>query len=204
MPGPKRSRPEADKEVDSGRRSRRKPRPGEYGAEPPRITEEQRRELEEHLRRHPPGAPMIARETALAYGAPPAPPRSRDEPDLPRPRLAGAPPSPEQHMVIGDYHRARQGFESDAELARLIGVHRSRVSGWKNGELPDRAHARLLTAVAVVVGELARFMDPAVIADWLTAPQPELDGREPIERLRQGRLADVLQAVNATEHGAYG
>ncbi|HEX2205169.1 MAG TPA: antitoxin Xre/MbcA/ParS toxin-binding domain-containing protein [Longimicrobium sp.] len=189
--------------MDSGRPSRRKPRPGEYGAEPLRITEEQRRELEEHLRHHPPGAPMVARETALAYGAPPAPARPY-EPDLPRPRLAGAPLNPERHMVIGDYHRARQGFESDAELARLIGVHRSRVSGWKTGELPDRAHARLLTAVAVVVGELARFMDPAVIADWLTAPQPELDGREPIERLRQGRLTDVLQAVNATEHGAYG
>jgi hypothetical protein len=54
-----------------------------------------------------------------------------------------------------------------------------------------------------VVEELLRFLDAEIVADWLTAPQYELGEQAPIEALRQGRLADVLQAVNASEHGAY-
>jgi transcriptional regulator with XRE-family HTH domain len=117
----------------------------------------------------------------------------------------GAAPAlrPEQHMVMGDYHRARQGFSTDAELARVMGVHRSRVAAWKNGEMPDPANMELLTALGVVVHELAQFMDPEVIPDWLTTGQVEADGREPIELLREGALTEVLQLANATEHGAY-
>jgi transcriptional regulator with XRE-family HTH domain len=110
---------------------------------------------------------------------------------------------PEQHIVLGDYYRARRAFDSDAQLARVLGVHRSRISAWKKGKLPDREHARLLATLGIVVNELAEFMDSEVICDWLTAPQIEIGGREPADLLREGSLIEVLQLANATEYGAY-
>jgi hypothetical protein len=113
------------------------------------------------------------------------------------------PLSPDQHMVVGDYHRARRGFASDSQMAEVLGVHRTRIAAWKGGQAPDAGNAKLLSAVAITVDELLHFLDPEVVPDWLTTEQFELGGRTPMEALDDGRLADVLQAVNATEHGAY-
>lgn len=63
--------------------------------------------------------------------------------------------------------------------------------------------SRLLASLEIVVNQLAQFMDPEVIPDWLTTPQVEAGGREPIELLRQGALTEVLELVNTTEYGAY-
>lgn len=113
------------------------------------------------------------------------------------------PLSPDQHMVIGDYHRARRGFASDSQMAEILGVHRTRVAAWKSGQAPDAENAKLLSALAITVDELLRFLDSEVVPDWLTTGQFELQGRTPMEALREGHLADVLQAANATEYGAY-
>lgn len=110
---------------------------------------------------------------------------------------------PLEQIVIGDYLRARQGFVSDVEMAEVLGVHRTRLAAWKVGQLPDAVNTQLLAAVAVTVHALVQFLDPEVVADWLTTEAEELGGVAPVEALRQGHLADVLQLANATEHGAY-
>jgi transcriptional regulator with XRE-family HTH domain len=109
-----------------------------------------------------------------------------------------------QLAAMADYHRARRGFTSDAELAEAMGVHRSSLTAWKTGVgAPTSDNARLLSHLAVVVTELEGFLDPDVIPDWLLTEQHTLGGRTPAEALREGRLADVLYAANAAEHGAY-
>jgi hypothetical protein len=57
--------------------------------------------------------------------------------------------------------------------------------------------------LATVMRELEQFLDADVISDWLITEQYTLGGRNPVQALREGHLAEVLQAVNATEHGAY-
>ncbi len=112
--------------------------------------------------------------------------------------------TPEQVIAMADYHRARHGFASDQELAGVLGVHRTRLAAWKQGsEVPRPENSQLLSHLAVVVQELERFLDPEVIGDWLLGEQLALGGRTPVEALRDGRLAEVLQLANATEHGAY-
>lgn len=119
-------------------------------------------------------------------------------------RRAEYPKTPEQLAAIADYYRARRGFSRDADLADFLGVHRTRLAGWKRGTVtPNPANARLLTHLAVVVGELEDFLDPDVIPDWLLTEQYALGGITPAAALREGRLADVLYTANATEHGAY-
>jgi hypothetical protein len=106
-------------------------------------------------------------------------------------------------MVVGDYHRARRGFASDTEMASVLGVHRTRIAAWKNGQLPDPGNAHLLSSLASVVDDLLRFLEPEIIPDWLVTGQFELRNKTPIEALRAGQLAEVLLAANATESGAY-
>jgi hypothetical protein len=107
--------------------------------------------------------------------------------------------------LLSAYFRARSSFESDTALARALDVDRTRLSAWKKARAePRREHLRVLADLATVGDELRRFLHPAVVQDWLTSRQPELDGRTPVQALRDGNLADVLQAVNATEHGAFG
>lgn len=112
--------------------------------------------------------------------------------------------TPEQLGTLADYYRARRGFSHDAELAEALGVHRTRLAAWKRGSVtPNPVNARLLSWLAVVVAELGDFLDPDVIPDWLRTGQVTLGGQTPVDALREGRLADVLYAANATEHGAY-
>jgi hypothetical protein len=111
---------------------------------------------------------------------------------------------PEQTTILADYIRARQAFPSDQLLARTLGISRSRISAWKHGQLlPAPDESRLLSHLAIVVSELGNALHPESMYAWLTTEQYTLDGRTPIQALRDGHLAEVLQAVNATEHGAY-
>jgi DNA-binding transcriptional regulator YiaG len=112
--------------------------------------------------------------------------------------------TPEQVVAMADYLRARRGFSSDQEMAELLQVHRTRLAAWKQGtEVPNARNAQLLSYLAVVVSELEEFLDPDVIPDWLVTEQHTLRGEAPVRALREGQLAEVLQAANATEHGAY-
>jgi DNA-binding transcriptional regulator YiaG len=111
--------------------------------------------------------------------------------------------SPEQVFTMADYLRARRGFTSDQIMAEVLGVHRTRLIAWKQGsEVPNAQNAQLLSHLAVVVQDLGEFLDPEVIPDWLQTEQYTL-GRSPVDALRAGQLAEVLQAANATEHGAF-
>lgn len=110
----------------------------------------------------------------------------------------------EQMYAMADYLRARRGFATDQEMAEILGVHRTRLIAWKQGmDAPNARNAQLLSHLAVVVRELEEFLDPDVIPDWLLTEQYTLGNRTPVEALREGHLAEVLQAANATEHGAY-
>lgn len=112
--------------------------------------------------------------------------------------------TPEQVYAMADYLRARHGFSTDQEMAEVLGVHRTRLIAWKQGkDVPNARNAQLLSHLAVVVRELEEFLDPDVIPDWLLTEQYTLGNRTPVDALREGHLAEVLQAANATEHGAY-
>jgi hypothetical protein len=85
-----------------------------------------------------------------------------------------------------------------------LGLIRTRLAAWKQGtEVPNARNAQLLSYLAVVVSELEEFLDPDVIPDWLVSGQHTLREEAPVRALREGQLAEVLQAANATEHGAY-
>lgn len=113
-----------------------------------------------------------------------------------------APVRDKGHLVrMGYYTKAREGFPNDAALAAAFPVHRSRIASWKRGEAPGAANERLLRDLAIAVDELEEIYDPEVIPNWLFAEGT--GGPSPMELLRGGKLAEVLQLINAASTGAY-
>jgi hypothetical protein len=102
------------------------------------------------------------------------------------------------------YLEARKAFTSDAALADAMSVHRSQVTRWSQGRSAQTGNAWLLRDLAAAVSRLADFYQTGTINRWLFGANPDLDGEQPIELLRQGRLPEVLMAIQAQTGGAFG
>lgn len=110
---------------------------------------------------------------------------------------------PAQLVVLSHYQQALHGLRSDAELADAIGVSAAEVEQWKAGQVPSDEKLRRLRDLATIVARLAEYYEAAAIPDWLYGRNPDLGGRQPIELLREGNLADVLSVAEAQISGAY-
>lgn len=110
---------------------------------------------------------------------------------------------PPQLIVLSHYQQARQGLPGDAQLADALGVAQAEVEQWKAGQIPSDDKLRRLRDLATIVARLAEYYDAAAIPDWLHGQNPDLGGRQPVELLREGNLADVLSAAEAQISGAY-
>ena len=117
-------------------------------------------------------------------------------------RLAGVVRA-KKTLVKLRYHVAKLAFRDDAELARSLGVHRSAVVRWKRGETPALENWEQLVGLDTVVSLLASFLDERSIPKWLHGLNAHLGDRRPIDVIRQGRLSEVIAAIEAEKAGAF-
>lgn len=101
------------------------------------------------------------------------------------------------------YLSARTAFRSDSELAEELGVNRSSVARWKQGQPPQAKNREMLTYLNIVVSLLRGYLEQDVIPDWLQGVNPMLGERRPIDVLHTGRLSEVIAAIEAERSGAY-
>jgi hypothetical protein len=101
------------------------------------------------------------------------------------------------------YASARAAFASDAEMAAALGADRSRAARWKAGEPMDDARWRHLEALDTVAGLLRGWLEPTTIPKWLHGVNAHLGDRRPIDVLRDGRLSEVVLAIEAEKSGAF-
>lgn len=121
-------------------------------------------------------------------------------------RTRGVPAEPDDrgHRIAARCDFARRAFGSDAELARLLGVDRSRISRWRQGDVPDPANADRVVGIDAVVELLSGFLDDRSIPKWLFGVNTHLGDRRPVDVLVSGRLSEVIAAVEAEKSGAFG
>ncbi len=101
-------------------------------------------------------------------------------------------------------HNAAFALGSMAELSSWIGVSRSQPSRWANGETrPSAEAARAITDLDFIVARAALVWDESVIGDWLRGHSAFLSGSTPLDMVRAGRTAEVLEAITAESIGAY-
>ncbi len=106
-------------------------------------------------------------------------------------------------LVKQRYHVAKVAFPDDADLARSLGVHRSAVVRWKRGETPAARNWEQLVGLDTVVSLLEGFLEEGSIAKWLRGMNAHLGDRRPIDVIRQGRLSEVVAAIEAERAGAF-
>jgi hypothetical protein len=106
-------------------------------------------------------------------------------------------------LIKQRYHVAKVAFPDDADLARSLGVHRSAVVRWKRGEAPAPRNWEQLVGLDTVVSLLENFLDVSSIPKWLRGINAHLGDRRPIDVIRQGRLSEVVAAIEVEKAGAF-
>lgn len=90
------------------------------------------------------------------------------------------------------------------DIARLLDTTPETVSRWRGGKVeprPDRLERLLL--LEWLVTELSDFYKPPEARLWLLSPHPLLGGDRPADRIRQGKLNDVLAIIEQLKTGAF-
>jgi transcriptional regulator with XRE-family HTH domain len=88
-------------------------------------------------------------------------------------------------------------FESQAALADLLGVSRSRVTRWLKGEGIDPANAERIDLLELVSANLRRVYEPDAVRAWLMGVNPQLGDRRPIDLVRAGKTEELMRAIRA-------
>ena len=90
-----------------------------------------------------------------------------------------------------------------SEVARVLGVNRSRITRWLRNEDPDRDNQAKLDALDFVVTRLRQFLTATAARDWLMGINAHLGNRRPIDLIAHNRIAEVLSAIEQDELGSY-
>jgi transcriptional regulator with XRE-family HTH domain len=90
-----------------------------------------------------------------------------------------------------------------AKLARMLGVSPSRVSRWLRTEDPDPENRRKVEGVEYVLSRLLAIYERETALKWLQGFNAHIGNRRPIDLLAQGRINEVLRAIQAEEGLSY-
>jgi uncharacterized protein (DUF2384 family) len=90
-----------------------------------------------------------------------------------------------------------------ASLARLIGVSPSRVTRWLQDEVPDLENRRKVEGIEFILSRLMGIWERQTALKWLQGVNAHLGNRRPVDLLAAGRVAEVIEALESEETGAY-
>jgi hypothetical protein len=92
---------------------------------------------------------------------------------------------------------------SDAAVAEVLDVSRAQPKRWREGQVPDPENRDRIIGLDAVLSLLQGYLAESSIPKWLHGVNAHLDNRRPISVLREGRLSDVIAAIEAQKSGAY-
>jgi len=89
------------------------------------------------------------------------------------------------------------------QTAELLGVAKSQTSRWLRGEPIGAESARRISDLEYVLRRALEVFQPDAAAEFLTFPQPFLNGARPIDVLLTRGIGPVVAALNQVDEGAY-
>lgn len=100
-------------------------------------------------------------------------------------------------------NEVRSGPLTVAEVAEIVGVNERQVHNWSNGTNRPKGQSReRLLELNYIVKQLQDVYAPEGIEIWLHGRHRSLDGRRPVDLLRQQDFRTVLDAVERLQSGA--
>ena len=92
---------------------------------------------------------------------------------------------------------------SDAAVASVLDVSRAQPARWRHGQVPDPENRDRIIGLDAVIALLSGYLAESTIPKWLNGVNAHLGNRRPISVLREGRLSDVIAAIEAQKGGAF-
>lgn len=90
-----------------------------------------------------------------------------------------------------------------AKLARFAGVDRSRITRWKQGAKADPANQDRINGLEYIVSCLHGFLAPESQEKWLFGINAHLNNCRPIDLIENGRIAEVIAAIEQAKLCSY-
>ena len=92
---------------------------------------------------------------------------------------------------------------SDAAVAQVLEVSRAQPKRWREGQIPDPENRDRIIGLDAVIALLSGYLAESSIPKWLDGVNAHLGNRRPVSVLREGRLSDVIAAIEAEKSGAF-
>ena len=109
-----------------------------------------------------------------------------------------------EKAIPADILTLKQVVGSQSGVAGILGVDRSSVTRWISGEdVPDAENAEKIVGLRYVITRLSKFLAPEAIHDWLQGINAHLRNQRPIDLLQNGRMTEVMSAIEQAEAGSY-
>lgn len=91
------------------------------------------------------------------------------------------------------------------DVAKMLGTTPETVSRWNHGRShPRPSKERMLVDLEYIVKRLAEFYpDPRTVRSWLYSRHRYSDGVRPADLIKQGRVQEVLEAIQAMGSPTY-
>ena len=112
-------------------------------------------------------------------------------------------PALAERLTATKLQRVVEAFGGQSAVARLLRVHRSRVSRWLAGEEPDPRNKARLDALEFVLTRLLQTISPATARKWLGGVNAHLGNRRPLDLIARNRVAEVIAAIEQDDLGSY-
>ena len=95
-------------------------------------------------------------------------------------------------------------FGNRAKVAEVLDVDKSSVTRWLQGDdKPKEASEERIAALRYLAFRLSRIYRPEVAMDWLEGINAFLGNQRPMDFIRDGRISEVMAAIEQTDAGSY-
>lgn len=94
-------------------------------------------------------------------------------------------------------------FGNQSQVAKVLGVSRSRVSKWNKGENPDDINKEKISGLNYLMTLLLNHYLPETAQKWLYGLNPFLRDARPIDLINDNRIDEVIDAVRQDIAGSY-
>ena len=100
-------------------------------------------------------------------------------------------------------HRLIEELGGQSAVARLLGVHRSRITRWRAGDAPDPRNQARLDALEFVLTRLRQRFPAPTARKWLSGINAHLGNRRPLDLVARNRIAEVIAAIEQDDLDSY-
>ena len=93
---------------------------------------------------------------------------------------------------------------NQAVIAGFFDVHRSSITRWlKGADLPNSENQIRIAALRLILMRLSSVFHPPTGQKWLQGINAHLGNNRPIDLVKQGRISEVLAAIEQADAGSY-